>query len=483
MMNESSPSPKLEYWLQQLGQAELPALSGTVRKMMLLTEKQQSSAQQLAQVILPDAGVTAKLLKVANSVHFNPSAVPINTISRAIVLLGFNELRRIGLSVVFIDSLLQKNANRLLKQRLAESLHAAVQAKNLAFDMEEETREEIFIATLFQHLGELSFLSSSTAECQRYIDNFNTASQDSRALGREVLGIGFSELTQGLATDWHLQHLLTPANREAEEAVQLGDRLAQTWEEGIDSRPMRQLITSAAAFTGLSLARSKDLLEASAREAAKLAQQYDLEILHEFMPSPSANPALAEGEQDSFHQMNYLHKISVLVRENASLHRVFQLITDAIHYAVGFSRVIVVMHDQNKQSFEVRYCLGDSLERLRSKGSIPIHDPQTGNGEKQDALSRVIRERSCELIRQSATLEERGRLQLFSLEYDCCCGPIEIEGELVGVIYADDRDHSISEENYQAFQLFVEQLNMICACLVYRRHQDTLHKLQRGEQH
>lgn len=473
MMNDSSLPPKLEYWLQQLGQAELPALSGTVRKMMQLTEKQQSSAQQLAQVILPDAGVTAKLLKVANSVHFNPTAVPINTISRAIVLLGFNELRRIGLSVVFIDSLLQKNANRILKQRLAESLHAAVQAKNLAFDMEEEAREEIFIATLFQHLGELSFLSSSTLECQRYIENLKTTSQDSRALGREVLGIGFSEITQGLATDWHLQHLLTPKTSEAEEAVQLGDRLAQTWDEGIESRPMRLLITSAAAFTGLSLSRSKDLLEASAREAAKLAQQYELESLNEFMPSTAPSPALIEGQQDSFHQMNYLHKISVLVRENASLHRVFQLITDAIHYAVGFGRVIVVMHDQNKQSFEVRYCLGDSLERLRAKGTMPV------DIESQDRLSSVIKERHCELLRQGVMEQDRGRLQMFSSDYDCCCGPIEIEGDLVGLIYADNRDQAISEENYQAFQLFVEQLNMICACLVYRRHQGHLPKLHK----
>ncbi|BFM15294.1 hypothetical protein R50073_14770 [Maricurvus nonylphenolicus] len=474
-MSEPSSSPKLEYWLQQLGHAELPALSGTVRKMMQLTEKQQSSAQQLAQVILPDAGVTAKLLKVANSVHFNPTAVPINTISRAIVMLGFNELRRIGLSVVFIDSLLQKNANHILKQRLAESLHAAVQAKNLAFDLDDEDREEVFIATLFQHLGELSFLSSSTVECKRYLENLHAKPQDSRSLGREVLGIGFSELTQGLATDWHLQHLLTPVNREAEEAVQLGDRLAQTWDEGVDSRPMRQLITSVAAYTGLSLPRSKDLVEASAREAAKLAQQYELESLHEFLPDANANPALVEGDQDSFHQMNYLHKISVLVRENASLHRVFQLITDAIHYAVGFGRVIVVMHDQDKHNFEVRYCLGDSLERLRVKGKIPIKTQQ------DDILSRVIKERSCELIKRQSSSEDRGRLRVFSPEDDCCCGPIEIEDELVGVIYADNRDQPISDENYQAFQLFVEQLNMICACLVYRRLQGSLPKLQRGQ--
>lgn len=465
MTEETASQTRLEYWLQQLGHTELPALAGTVRKMMLLTEDdKQSSAQQLAQVILPDAGVTAKLLRVANSVHFNPTATPINTISRAIVLLGFGELRRIGLSVVFIDSLLQKSSNTLLQQRLAESLHAAVQAKNLAFDMDDEVREEIFIATLLRHAGELTFLASSTIECQRYIEFMGEPQVDRRAVGREVLGISFSELTQGLACDWHLQHLLTSTNADVEEAVQLGDSLAKTWSEGIDSRPMRQLITSAAAFTGLSLARSRDLLEASAREAAKLAQQYDLESLEAYMPEAHVNTGLVAGQQDSFHQMNYLHKISVLVKENASLHRVFQLITDAIHYAVGFGRVIVAMHNPHKTHFEVRFCLGDSLERLRPKGLLPL---QGG----KDLLSVVISERCCGLVRES---EGRGRLSVFSEQGDCCCGPIEINGEVVGLIYADNRGDTISDEDYQAFQLFVEQLNMICACLVYRRHQGGL---------
>ncbi|WP_375741688.1 HDOD domain-containing protein [Pseudomonas boanensis] len=48
---------------------------------------------------IPDATLTSKVLRVANSVHCNPSQEPIRTISRAIVLIGLVDVRLIDLTV------------------------------------------------------------------------------------------------------------------------------------------------------------------------------------------------------------------------------------------------------------------------------------------------------------------------------------------------------------------------------------------------
>uniref|UniRef100_UPI0037430F8F HDOD domain-containing protein n=1 Tax=Metapseudomonas boanensis TaxID=2822138 RepID=UPI0037430F8F len=48
---------------------------------------------------IPDATLTSKVLRVANNVYCNPSQEPVRTISRAIVLIGFVDLRLIDLTV------------------------------------------------------------------------------------------------------------------------------------------------------------------------------------------------------------------------------------------------------------------------------------------------------------------------------------------------------------------------------------------------
>ena len=50
--------------------------------------------------------MTARLLKMANSVFYNPGGIRISTVSRAIVILGFNTVRNIALSISLVETML-----------------------------------------------------------------------------------------------------------------------------------------------------------------------------------------------------------------------------------------------------------------------------------------------------------------------------------------------------------------------------------------
>lgn len=98
----------LQSWIDRLNQAELPALASVVQDLHRLSQAEKASVQQLADLLLRDASLTAKVLRVGNSVYYNPSQESIRTISRAIVLIGFDNVRLIGMSVSLIDSLLTR---------------------------------------------------------------------------------------------------------------------------------------------------------------------------------------------------------------------------------------------------------------------------------------------------------------------------------------------------------------------------------------
>ena len=109
----------LQAWIDRLNQSELPALAAVVQDLQRLTEQEHASVQQLADVLLRDAALTSKVLRVGNSSYYNPSQETIKTISRAIVMIGFDNVRLISLSVSLIDGLLDRAPRQQLRELLA----------------------------------------------------------------------------------------------------------------------------------------------------------------------------------------------------------------------------------------------------------------------------------------------------------------------------------------------------------------------------
>lgn len=108
-------------WIDRLNDSELPALAAVVTDMQQLAASESSSVQDLAAVLLRDASLTSKVLRVANSSYYNPACEDIRTISRAIVLIGFESIRLISLSVSLIDGLLSRGPRYQLPELLARS--------------------------------------------------------------------------------------------------------------------------------------------------------------------------------------------------------------------------------------------------------------------------------------------------------------------------------------------------------------------------
>lgn len=104
----------LEAWMATLAEQELPTLNAVVREICELSENEKCRAEDLTKIILRDADLTSKVLKIANSVHYNPAFASIKTVSRAIVHLGFDNLRNITLATTLIENFLKGKPKALL---------------------------------------------------------------------------------------------------------------------------------------------------------------------------------------------------------------------------------------------------------------------------------------------------------------------------------------------------------------------------------
>jgi len=143
----------LSNWVKQLSGVDMPIFSGTVANVTKALNSGKSSASDVANIILQDASLTSRVLKAVNTVHFNPTKHSISTVSRAVMVMGFEQIKVLTLSMALIDNLQAGEQRTQLIQEMAFAFHAATQAREFAKHLKRNDAEDIFIATLLSRLG------------------------------------------------------------------------------------------------------------------------------------------------------------------------------------------------------------------------------------------------------------------------------------------------------------------------------------------
>ena len=269
--------PGLNAWLDRFGQTEMPVLASAVKQLNNITQDDLASAQHLAEEILKDANLSSKVLKIANSATYNAAGSDTSTISRAVVLLGFETVRSISVSAMLVDKLARGSHKNFLMEALSDAFHAAVQARGLCEDMESQAQEEVFVAALLANVGEMVFWSENGEEADK-LAALRHGLEESQILNEsDVLGVSFASLSQGMADRWSLGKLLKQmldpksADDKRVEAGRLGVALSNGLKKGRDSKEFRLALEKAIKFSGLKRAQLVDAVEDRALDAKDIA--------------------------------------------------------------------------------------------------------------------------------------------------------------------------------------------------------------------
>lgn len=137
---------------------DLPTLPIVVAKILQTASSPTASARELQALIAVDGGLTAKILRLANSAFYGHSRT-ITTLSDAVVVLGFNSVRNLTLSASMLDSLAPRGAAQIFDWRAywvhcnAVALCARLIARRKK--LSPAACEEAFIAGLLHDIGKL----------------------------------------------------------------------------------------------------------------------------------------------------------------------------------------------------------------------------------------------------------------------------------------------------------------------------------------
>jgi len=197
--------------VQQL--SNLSTLPYIAAKVMELVENPKTSASNLGKIISADQVLAGRILKLANSAYYGFPR-KISTINLAIVILGFNTLRDLVLSISVVDQFKIKNNTLLhIEDFWRHALIVGMGARLISRYLNYPIVGEVFVAGLLHDIGYL-VLFQRFSKLFRKI--YQTAHQEEISFleaEKKTMDITHAEIGSWLADGWNLPTKLVKAIR------------------------------------------------------------------------------------------------------------------------------------------------------------------------------------------------------------------------------------------------------------------------------
>jgi putative nucleotidyltransferase with HDIG domain len=164
----------------------------------------RTSTRDVANVLNEDTGLAARLLRVANSAFYGfPSKI--DTIVRAVTLVGTRQLRDLALATSVVDQFKGlPNDLVTMESFWRHSIACGVTARILATYRREPNVERFFIAGLMHDIGRLVMFTTAPELARQAMDEARARDELLHVTERMVMGFDHADVGGALLRQWKL---------------------------------------------------------------------------------------------------------------------------------------------------------------------------------------------------------------------------------------------------------------------------------------
>ncbi|MFZ2448652.1 MAG: HDOD domain-containing protein [Syntrophobacteraceae bacterium] len=473
---------RLDSWASRLGRESMPVFARTIECVAGTAGSEKSSFSELAWSILQDPTLTAQVLKLSNSIYYNPSAKRISTVSRAVMRLGFDAVRTMCLSASLVETVLSSQHRERVALEIARAFHAAVQAKKLAGRSKLVHPEEVFVAALLSRIGQIAFWCFAGEIGDKLERAMENAGQSESQTEMEVLGFRLERLTLRLAQEWKLSSLLESVLESGNTAdpkaqcIRLGYKMAQACEKGWNSTESQAVVKKISQFLKVTEQEAAQTVHLGAKDAAEITESFGAKKSSRLIPVPveSVRAAMETTDEETrqYPKVDYQIQIgslrdlsSMVTSGRGDMSTVLSIGLEGIYRGIGMDRVIFALLTPDRQYIKGKYGLGWADDDFVVKFRIGA------NGSK-NVFNHVLQSHKAMWVNDDPAPEIFG---LLTKEMSDLMGsgpffimPICIRKQAIGVIYADRNQsgRELDEESFESFSFFGQQANSSLTSLV-----------------
>jgi HD-like signal output (HDOD) protein len=185
---------------------EIATLPEVALRIMEVAEESNANPADLADLIRHDPALASKLLAVANSAFYGQPG-QVSTIDRAIILLGFSEIKNLAVAVSLAPVFEGPRYPGLfdLSSLWTHSISVAVAARKLArVSGGPLTPDEMFVAGLIHDIGLIIERKAFSRELAEVCVQYSAGEAAFTDLEREIIGATHQDFGLAIAMKWRL---------------------------------------------------------------------------------------------------------------------------------------------------------------------------------------------------------------------------------------------------------------------------------------
>lgn len=440
---------------------DFPAFAGNVHTINDMCIDPDATGRDVADSVLKDFGLTEKLLRLANSPFYRRHNTPTVKVSRAVMLLGFEQVRRISTSLLFWQHLNHGGAGHgALLNSAMRSLASALFARALAGEMVDVDSEEAFVCSMFRNFGR-QLVGLHMPEPASQIQQLTAAGRmtDEEA-SRHVLGASFEEIGLILADQLSFPDVVVSSMKPVDLSKPVEGRdaklstiaaLTNDVSDALEAPPAMQAqrLQAAMARYGRALEVTSTQMDRMLAAAAEQFEDYtatiDIDVsdtrLHKALLERKAKATGGDWENPDAALFAYVDRVRRAAHEGAALNALVGLVVEAMHRGAGFERVVFAL--KNFKTGEMTGRLGLGCDQTFVKA---FNFQAEG---EEDLLQMALTHGSDVVVEDARLPSVRNRLPGWYLELTFARAlgvyPVVVRGKAVGMLYGDSRERARPE--------------------------------------
>ncbi len=214
-----------EDYIQQLGTVGFPAAPEVVLRLSQLLRTEWVMAEQLAEVAMLDATVSARVLRLANSVYYRGRGV--KSIAEAVIRIGIDGVRDVVYALSLMRTLRPMQFSHRQYWRHCLAVAQATQILQLRARKVRVSATELHAAGLLHDIGMLVLDRTLGVGYGRILANAHESGRPLFEVEREMIDTDHADVGARLLEQWHLPESLIQATGAHHDPSGEGDPAAQ----------------------------------------------------------------------------------------------------------------------------------------------------------------------------------------------------------------------------------------------------------------
>lgn len=455
---------------------DFPTIARNLVEVNRLVDRRDTSTHDLAEAIIRDVALTTRLLRLVNGTFYRQFNGPIATVTRAVMMLGFEQVRRAALTLILYERLRDHPRGSSLANHAVVSFASGLLARAMMSggpDADEHSGDEAFVCAMYHRLGEHvqdAFLPAHAARISVRV----AEGQGLEAAQMLELGCTTEQLGGAVARVFGLPDaiILTlrsppdgpiapPVSRAARMALVASFSCEVMLAASTSETLIRDIAHRYGEALGVTELQVRALLVRIAAQIRRHAADLDIdpnesELVHNLLswagPIPEASTAVqrsdrrlerAEDDRRRALLAQGLDELKHAVAVAEPVHALLSLAVETLYRGFGFSNVLLCLRESDpapggQAMMAARIGFGARASELKRTFRFPI-------SRGRDAFSKALFE-GADVVVDDITSTAYRLPDWFSFEVGAngfVLFPIRVQGIAVGLIYGDSDEAEV----------------------------------------